>query len=140
MTRINLIDVEELSDQNLLAEYRELPRCIKQDFDLSDAPKQYTLGKGHMKWAAQYPGFLIGRYYQICNELVYRGFKLKYTCRQLIDYVYNHKFNLLLSMPGYRISWEDEILSRNRIIERYKANPAAHKWTRREKPIYLAIL
>ena len=52
MTRINLIDVEELSDQNLLAEYRELPRCIKQDINTDDAPDKYTLGKGHMKWAA----------------------------------------------------------------------------------------
>ena len=29
MTRINVIPVEELSDQHLMAEYRELPRAIK---------------------------------------------------------------------------------------------------------------
>lgn len=140
MTRINLIDVEELSDQNLLAEYRELPRCIKQDFDLSDAPKYYTLGKGHMKWAAQYPGFLVNRYYELCNELKYRGFKIKYSCQQLLDYMYEHKMKLLLGSDRYYVRFEDINLSRDRIIERYKANPTAHKWTRREKPIYLAIL
>ena len=31
MTRINLIPVKELSDQHLIAEYREIPRVIKQE-------------------------------------------------------------------------------------------------------------
>lgn len=31
MTRINVIDVKYLSDQWLLAEYRKLPRVIKQN-------------------------------------------------------------------------------------------------------------
>lgn len=30
MTRINLIPVKELSDQHLIREYQELPRCIKK--------------------------------------------------------------------------------------------------------------
>lgn len=29
MTRINVIPVSELSDQHLIAEYRELPRVLK---------------------------------------------------------------------------------------------------------------
>ena len=33
MTRINLVDPKELSDQHLIREYNELPRCIKQDID-----------------------------------------------------------------------------------------------------------
>ena len=49
MTRINLVKVEELSDQHLIAEYRELPRCLKQKVNLKDAPDRYTLGKGHVK-------------------------------------------------------------------------------------------
>lgn len=31
MTRINLIPVEELTDQHLMAEYRELPMIVKAE-------------------------------------------------------------------------------------------------------------
>lgn len=138
MTRVNLIDVEELSDQNLIAEYRELPRCIKQDFDLSYAPDKYTLGKGHMKWAKYHSAFLLDRYYVICEEMKYRGFVINYPYKGLYEYHKNH--TIIRNNNNYSVDWEDELISRNRIIERYKANPKAHTWTKREKPIYLQIL
>lgn len=40
MTRINLVPVEELSNQHLVAEYRELPRCIKQKINTECAPER----------------------------------------------------------------------------------------------------
>ena len=43
MTRINVIDVKYLSDQWLLAEYRELPRVILQEHIYIDAPEKYKL-------------------------------------------------------------------------------------------------
>lgn len=57
MTRINLVPVSELSDQHLIAEYRELPRIFNLvlnaqykgkyplDFKISDT---YLLGTGHV--------------------------------------------------------------------------------------------
>lgn len=51
MTRINVVPVFELSDQHLMAEYRELPRVIKQKINTTDAPRLYKLGLGHVKWA-----------------------------------------------------------------------------------------
>lgn len=137
MTRINLISPEELSDQNLLAEYRELPRCIKGKYKMNDVPERYTLGKGHVKWAAKYPGFLLNRYYDIHTELLYRGYTLKYTYSQLLDYVYDHKFDLLVDGPGYKPTDKEIFISRQRIIKRYKENPSVHTWTRRKKPTYL---
>ena len=40
MTRINVVPVKELSDQHLIAEYRELPRVIKQRINIDDAPEK----------------------------------------------------------------------------------------------------
>ena len=57
MTRINLINPEELTDQHLIAEYREifmvggsLKRTLKSKngYQESRVPKQYTLNKGHV--------------------------------------------------------------------------------------------
>ena len=45
MTCINVIPVQELSDQHLIAEYHELPRVLKQDIDTTNAPERYRLGK-----------------------------------------------------------------------------------------------
>ena len=137
MTRINLVDVEELSDAHLLAEYRELPRAIKQDVDISNSPKRYTLGKGHVKWAAQYPVFLINRYYNLVNEMKHRGFIVNFPTTALNDLAYKHKMKLIIEGPVYIIDEIDLKKSRDRIIERYKANPLVHRWTKRSKPAYL---
>lgn len=45
VTRINVIPVQDLSDQHLIAEYHELPRVLKQDIDATNAPERYRLGK-----------------------------------------------------------------------------------------------
>lgn len=137
MTRINLVDVEELSDAHLLAEYRELPRCIKQHINIEDAPKRYVLGKGHMKWAASYPVFLINRYHRLFDEMQYRGFVPKFQKYQINDLAYEHKMKLIIEGPIYIIDEIDLKKSRDRIIERYRANPSAHRWTKRNKPAYL---
>lgn len=50
MIDINVVPVSWLSDLWLRAEYRELPRCIKQLIRIDDAPERYVLGRGHMKW------------------------------------------------------------------------------------------
>ena len=138
MTRVNLIDVEELSDQNLIAEYRELPRCIKQDINTKDAPWKYTLGKGHMKWGKKHSAFLMERYLYLCEEMKYRGFTVNYPYFEL--FLYHENNTVITNNYSYNPRFEDINLSRNRIIERYKSNPKAHTWTKREKPIYLQIL
>ena len=134
MTRINLIDVRELSDQHLIAEYRELPRCIKQIINTLDAPTVYCLGKGHMKWAKKHPVFLLTRYKDICEEMIYRGFKVNYPHEDLVEHCKNSckkdDFN------DYVPTKEDIKISRERIIEKINQNPTWYKWTNRLKPIY----
>ena len=60
MTRINLVPPEELSDQHLVAEYREifmvgssLQRSLGSpnwEKTKKSIPKQFTLNKGHVKF------------------------------------------------------------------------------------------
>lgn len=134
MTRINLIPVEELSDQHLIAEYKELPRCIIQDINILDAPRIYTLGKGHMKWARRNWYFLLNRFSLICSEMDYRGFKRKYSAKDLYDYFYSHyKFEKIVYIP----SSVDLKISRDRIKEKLFLKPAFYKWTNRNKPDYI---
>lgn len=131
MTRINLIPVSELSDQHLLAEYRELPRVIKQEhIYIGDSPDKYTLGKGHIKWAVTHGTFCMYRYYLICEEMKYRGFTVNYPHEDL-EKLADEKQIYMYSKP-YTPTPEDIELSRNRIIEKLKQKPDWYRWTNRE--------
>lgn len=136
MTRINLIPVKELSDQHLLAEYRELPRIIKQEhIYIGDAPDRYVLGKGHVKWAIKHDNFCLTRYYYICEEMKYRGFKVNYPYEDLAKIADGKQIDMYSKM--YLPNEEDIEISRNRIIEKLKQKPDWYKWTNREKPEYI---
>ena len=54
MTRINLVPPEELCDQHLLAEHRELTRIpnavAKGKYHLKGQPAEYKLGEGHVRF------------------------------------------------------------------------------------------
>lgn len=129
MTRINLISPMELSDQHLIAEYRELPRCIKQNIDTSDAPEIYCLGKGHMKWAKKHSLFLLFRYYEILKEMEYRGFRAKHTFKELLDEFHKDMKSTFLD---YAPTDRDIELSRERITEKINQKPAFYRWTKRK--------
>lgn len=137
MTRINLVPVEELSDQHLVAEYHELPRCIKQNIDTSAAPHKYTLGKGHVKWAKKHSKFLIERYEKLYVEIKYRGFNANYPPGDLIaHYKINcKKENRLYYDP----SWVSIEISRQKLIDKIRQKPNFYKWTRRPNPYKTAI-
>ena len=139
MTRINVVPVEELSDQWLLAEYHELPRCIKQKINIEDAPSTYKLGPGHMKWAASHLAFLMQRYYFLCNEMKYRGFRVNYPSSDLNQYVYENKLQRLVEEDGYKVTPEDIELNKQRLLEKYLEKPGYYKWTKRKKPEYYHV-
>ena len=81
MTRINVVPVEELCDQHLLAEHRELTRIpnaiAKGRYSLDGQPSEYTLGKGHVKFFYDKLRFLLDRYYNLNNECRKRGFTVE---------------------------------------------------------------
>lgn len=136
MTRFNLIPVTELSDQHLIAEYREIPRIIKQEhIYIGDAPDRYVLGKGHVKWAVKHGNFCLTRYYYICEEMKYRGFKVNYPYEDLAKIAEDNQVTWYTE--NYHPTEEEIELSRNRIIEKINQKPNWYKWTKRNKPKYI---
>tara|TARA_B100001175_G_C19479194_1_gene626119 strand:+ start:1185 stop:1595 length:411 start_codon:yes stop_codon:yes gene_type:complete len=83
MTRINIISPSELTDQHLIAEYREifmvagsLKRTLisKNGYLESKVPKEYTLNSGHVYFFYDKGKYLNKRYSLIIKEMKLRGF------------------------------------------------------------------
>lgn len=83
MTRINLVAPRELTDQHLIAEYREifmvagsLRRTLKskRGFDANKVPKQFTLNAGHVYFFYDKGKYLHLRYDALVREMQRRGF------------------------------------------------------------------
>lgn len=86
MTRVNLIPVENLSDQHLFSEWREIKRIptflkkllkTKSEKEiLSRIPLSFTLNKGHVLFFLDKMLFLHNRYVKLTEELVNRNYKI----------------------------------------------------------------
>lgn len=125
MTRINsFIPPAELCDQHLLAEHREIKRIPNQiktgRFKLESAPKNFTLGKGHVSFFYDKLWWLYVRYMQIYQECERRGFNVTFFGR------------CWEGLPDELMNWysaeDDEIKRvqatlRKRISERMPVNP-----------------
>lgn len=140
MTRINLLPVDQLPDQHLMAEYRELPRIVNAvicgRLSGAGAPTTYVLGTGHVKFFADKIDFLHARYTKIWDELLYRGFTLnpEFSPQKMNEKI---KYAGCDISNNYKFSDADILLSRNRIIEKITKKPEFYKWTRREIPTWL---
>ena len=84
MTRINIVPVDELYDQHLIAEYREItmvPAALnrtlksKSGLDRTKISKHYTLNRGHVYFFYDKGEYLDKRYDDIVKEMKRRGFK-----------------------------------------------------------------
>ena len=85
MTRINLINPSELSDQHLIAEYREifmigsaLQRSLKsRNWNKTKAtiPEEFTLNVGHVRFFYDKGKYLNKRYLKLIREIQARGMK-----------------------------------------------------------------
>ncbi len=83
MTRINIIHVSELTDQHLIAEYREItmiPAALtrtlnsKSGFIKKKIPDRFTLNTGHVYFFYDKGLYLYNRYDNIVEEMILRGF------------------------------------------------------------------
>jgi deoxyribonuclease (pyrimidine dimer) len=86
MTRINLVDPLELTDQHLIAEYREtrlLTANMRRSFSLTGynkdkIPKQFTLNTGHVNFFKDKGKYIANRYQLLISEMRTRGFEPQY--------------------------------------------------------------
>ena len=84
MTRINIVEPKELTDQHLIAEYREifmvggsLKRTLasKSGYREDRVPKKYTLNTGHVYFFYNKGRYLHKRYTELILEMKRRGFE-----------------------------------------------------------------
>ena len=129
MTRINTIDPKDLTDQHLMAEYRELPmvaaalrRSVTSKRGLPPIPKRYTLNTGHVTFFYDKSDFLKERYRALVDELRIRGFRLDPD--RVVD------FTPFDSTP--QTYWsptnDDKRVSTQRIVERVGQKPTFYKY------------
>lgn len=129
MTRINLVEPSELTDQHLIAEYREirllssnLTRTLNssQGFVANKVPKQFTLNSGHCYFFYNKGKYLETRYDQLVQEMQTRGFHPQFQFpRELWP---AHLFNDWIPDD------KDKDIVRSRIKERIAAKPSWYRY------------
>lgn len=86
ITRINVIDVKELTDTHVLAELRESPRIFSHIEKHGDQPKkrpgQYTLGTGHVIFFTNKATYIYGRVLDLYAEWLDRGYSFDFSLEQ----------------------------------------------------------
>ena len=139
MTRINLVAPSELSDQHLIAEYREifmvgsaLQRSMRSnnwENTKKKLPREFTLNIGHVKFFYDKGKYLHYRYLKLINEMCKRGMRpdpnRKFKRSQWPDELYK--------------DWEPEEkdirLVRRRIKEKISQKPSWYRWSKKQKSI-----
>lgn len=131
MTRINTVPVEELYDQHLVAEYRELPmvgsalqRSLKSpNWNPKKIPDQFTLNKGHVMFFYDKGEFLYNRYQELIQEMKRRGMnpdpERVFKRDQWPDSLYNDWSPVAV----------DQEITRERIMEKLKQKPGWYRKT-----------
>ena len=133
MTRINIVPVEELMDQHLIAEYREItmvPASLKRTLsskkglDRKKIPNNYTLNKGHVYFFYDKGLFLSKRYKILTIEMKKREFKPDSTRKFPIDvFLENGLYN------DWTPTAQEYIIIRERIREKIKIKPHWYRKT-----------
>ena len=134
MTRINIIPPQELTDQHLIAEYREitmvpgsLNRTLKSKtgYHKDKVNKTFTLNKGHVYFFYNKGKYLDNRYSELILEMKDRGFKpnpnRKFPKHIFPEYLYN----------DWKPTNIDQDIVRKRIALRISERP---DWYRTTKP------
>lgn len=133
MTRINLVPVQELSDQHLFAEFREI-KMIGPSLRRSIAahgvevyrriPSEFTLGKGHVTFFYNKGAYLHSRFEQLKQELDLRG--VQFNRDAVLD-----TEGTLAEQPWFRGYTPTEAalkLVRARIQEKLALKPDWYRW------------
>lgn len=133
MTRINLVPVDELADQHLMAEYREItmvPAALRRSLRtktpeaiLKSIPANFTLNAGHVRFFYNKLRYLNWRYNCLTEELRARNYKLDETRE------FNYTgFELMIPQQPWWPTDADMNIVRERIRERIAAKPDWYRY------------
>lgn len=135
MTRLNLVPPEELFDQHLFAEFREikmiapaLARSLKASPDIESVlrriPPKFTLGRGHVMFFYDKYHYLQARYEDLKAELRKRS--VNFNERSQLDPL--HDFEALSVLRNYVPTPEALALVRARIAEKVALRPQWYRY------------
>lgn len=131
MTRINVIDVTELADQHLMAEYRELPMVFasarRSDPSKYVVADKYTLNTGHVKFFFNKKKYLLNRWLDLIEELNHRGYEIDPSSRT-VHWNSLDKFSQIEWSP----TDQDKVVNLQRLQEKISQKPAWYRY--RGKP------
>jgi len=133
MTRINIIPVSDLTDQHLIAEYREItmvPAALtrtlnsKSGFSKNKISTKFTLNTGHVYFFYDKGLYLDKRYNSLVKEMTLRGFNPDVKRLFPKEIFPSELFN------DWTPNIEDQELVRDRIKEKIAMKP---NWYRKTK-------
>lgn len=96
MTRVNTIHPKHLTNEWLIAEWREIPRIVNEldrypsRLVLKDIPPTYTLNAGHVKFFRNKLLFIQKRHNMIIKELTNRGINFDHSIKISLDNLAPH--------------------------------------------------
>nr|AAD33364.1 pyrimidine dimer-specific glycosylase [Chlorella virus] len=135
MTRVNLVPVQELADQHLMAEFRELkmiPKALARSLRthssekiLKKIPSKFTLNTGHVLFFYDKGKYLQQRYNEIVVELVDRGYKINVDAKLDPDNVMVDEF-----YNDYTPTEDAFNIIRARIAEKIAMKPNWYRFTK----------
>lgn len=154
MTRINLVPPEELADQHLFAEFREIKmigpslkrslgsalirhgRETPEEYVQRRIPTEYVLGKGHVSFFYDKGTYLIIRYQRLRDELLLRGYNINSNgaLAPLNEIHKQEPWN-----GYYNPTPEALVVIRARIAERIAKQPSWYRWTSRVPPVNMGL-
>ena len=130
MVRINLIVPTKLADQHLIAEYNEILMLlgyVRKYPSKEDIPKDYCLGRGHIKFFKDKLLYLKKRHETIKKEMIKRGFTP------------TKKVILLDYSPTLRNDWKpkaaDYKLIKVRLSEKISKKPSYYRYYGENKDV-----
>ena len=134
MTRVNLVPVEELANQHLFAEFRELkmiPKALARSLKtqsvekiLKKIPKEFTLNTGHVLFFYDKGEYLRRRYEQLTEELIARGYNINRDAKfDPDDIMFDPQWT-----GDYKPDERAFAIIRERIAEKISQKPSFYKW------------
>lgn len=137
MTRINLVPVEELTDQHLFAEFREIkmvPQSLKRsiiarghDAVLNNIPEHFTLNKNHVTFFYDKGLYLAERYEKLKDELRKRDYKIDFDAPMDREFIYANAGKLFIK--DYKPTPQALTIVRERIAQRVSLKPHWYRKT-----------
>jgi len=128
MVRVNLINVRNLADQHLMAEYLEiimLVEYIRKHPIVKEMPKTYRLGKGHIIFFKNKVKYLKERHEKLAKEMKRRGFKP--TKKLNLKGIPRKLFN------NWKASKKDKKIIKKRLLARIRMKPSWYRYCGEKK-------